>query len=91
MNLMRNIFGGGSPLNSGPFANISNLIQKFNQFVTNPFGFLTGMNFNIPQNLNGNPEAMVQHLRNSGQMSPEQFDQLSQMANTFQQFVQRKP
>lgn len=93
MNMMRNIFGGGAPLGNGggPFANIANLMQKFNQFVRNPFGALMGINVDIPQNLNGNPEGMVQHLRNSGQMSPEQFNQLSQMASTFQQFLQNKP
>lgn len=93
MNIMRNIFGGGAPFSGGgPFANITNLFQKFSQFIQNPFGALMGMgNLNIPQNLSGNPEAMVQHLRNSGQMSPEQFDQLSQMANTFQNLVQKKP
>jgi len=90
MNLMRNIFGGG-PQAGGPFSNIASLIQKFQQFITNPLGFLLGMNLNIPQNLGNDPQGMVQHLRNSGQMSPDQFDQLSQMANTFQQFLQKKP
>ena len=89
MNLMRNIFGWG-PQVGGIFNNISSLMQKFQQFITNPLGFLLGMNLNIPQNLGNDPQGMVQHLRNSGQMSPDQFDQLSQMANTFQQFLQKK-
>lgn len=91
MNMMRNIFGGGPPLGNGggPFANIAALLQKFNRFRKNPLGELLGINVDIPQNLNGNPEGMVKYLRDSGQMPPEQFNQLSQMANTFQQFLNK--
>lgn len=35
----------------------------------------------------GNPKAQVQQLLNSGRMTQAQFNQLSQMANQFQQML----
>lgn len=46
----------------------NDILSRFNQFK---------------QNFNGDPKAKVQELLNTGQMSQEQFNQLSQMANTF--------
>lgn len=74
--------GGGLP---GPLGNFANLMTKFNQFRQNPAGALMGINF--PQNVQGNPEAMVNYLRNSGQMSNEQFNQFSNLANQFGSFI----
>lgn len=88
MNMMRNLFGGGQGSGlPGPFGAISNLIQRFNRFKQNPLGELMGLNINVPQNLGGNPEAIVNYLRNSGQMTEEQFNELSQMANQFQNIM----
>ena len=39
------------------------------------------------QNFNGDPKAQVQQLLDSGQMSQQQFNQLSQMATQFQQMM----
>ena len=66
------------------FGNISNLMQKFNQFRQNPIGTIMGMGFNVPPHLQNNPQGTVNYLRNSGQMSEEQFNQFSQMAQQFQ-------
>lgn len=66
------------------FGNLSNLMQKFNQFRQNPIGAIIGMGFNVPPHLQNNPQATVNYLRNSGQMSEEQFNQFSQMAQQFQ-------
>lgn len=88
MNMMRNLFGGGQgPGLPGPLGGIANLFQKFNRFRQNPVGELMGMNINIPPNIQNNPEAIVNYLRNSGQMSEEQFNQMTQMANQFQSFL----
>lgn len=56
----------------GPFGNMMNMMQQFNQFRSA---------------FQGNPQQKVQELLNSGQMTQEQFNQLSQMARTFSQFV----
>jgi hypothetical protein len=39
------------------------------------------------QNFNGNPEAQVRQLLSSGQMTQQQFNQLSQAATQFQNFM----
>lgn len=60
--------------NAGPFGNMMNLMSRFNQF-RNTF--------------QGDPRATVQQLLDSGQMTQEQFNQLSQMANQFQGMMKR--
>lgn len=50
------------------FGNMQNFMNQFNQFEQN-FG------------KHENPQAMVQQLLDSGKMSQDQFNQLSQMAN----------
>ena len=39
------------------------------------------------QQFNGDPKQRVQELLNSGQMTQEQFNRLSSMAQVFQQFI----
>lgn len=94
MSLLSNLLGGQNtqPLsmpNNGPLSGIMNMarmMQKFKQFANSPVEALLGMNpnLNIPQNLMNNPEAAVKHLISTGQMSQEQFNQLSQAANQVQ-------
>lgn len=67
-----------------PMGNFFDMMQKFNQFRQNPIGALMGMGYNVPQHLQNNPEGTVNYLRNSGQMSEQQFNQFSQMAQQFQ-------
>lgn len=50
----------------------ANLMSQFNQFR---------------QNFNGDPKAQVQQLLDSGRMTQEQFNQLSQAATQFQQMM----
>lgn len=55
------------------------LMQMLPQFRQNPMGMLT-RRYNIPQNLN-NPQEIIQHLLNSGQISQEQVNNAMQMRN----------
>ena len=65
------LFGNSKP--SLPQNNLMGMLQQFNQFK---------------QQMSGkNPQEMVQQLLQSGQMSRQQFDQLSQMASQMQQFL----
>lgn len=68
----------------GMFGNMANMFQMFVQFRKNPVGALMQMGFNVPPHLQNNPQGIVNYLRNSGQMSEEQFNQFSQMAQQFQ-------
>lgn len=62
-------FGGGSgPKMPGPFSNFMNMMSQFSQFRSQ---------------FQGDPRQQVQELLNSGQMTQEQFNQLSSMANQF--------
>lgn len=64
-------FGMNQPA-TGPFGNLFNMISQFRQFRSQ---------------FQGDPKEKVQELLNSGQMTQEQFNQLSQMASQFQNIV----
>ena len=71
MNPLFNRFGNNIGNNTpapGPFGNVLNMVNAFRQFK---------------QNFQGDPREQVQNLLNSGQMSQEQFNQLSNMAAQF--------
>ena len=57
----------------------NNFMSLINQFQKNPMGMLM-QRFNIPQNLN-NPNDIIQHLLNTGQVSQEQVNKAMQMRN----------
>ena len=59
--------------------NMMQVFQMYNQLRSNPVGMLS-QRFNIPQNLN-NPNDIIQHLLNTGQVSQEQVNQAMQMRN----------
>ena len=63
--------------------NLMQLAQMYSQFRQNPMGFL-GRRYNIPQNLN-DPQEIIQHLLNSGQVSQEQVNRAMQMRNNLPQ------
>ena len=58
----------------GSFGNMTQLMNQYNEFKSN---------------FQGDPKQKVQELMNSGQMSQEQFAQLSSMAQTFQQLMHK--
>lgn len=62
-------FNQPSPAQANPLGNMMNLMQQFNQFRSS---------------FKGDPRKQVQQLLDSGQMSQEQFNQLSEMAKQFQ-------
>lgn len=57
----------------------NNILSLFQQFQTNPMQMLT-QKFNIPNNLN-DPQAIIQHLLNTGQISQDQVNDAMQMRN----------
>ena len=62
---------GNQPM-PGPFGNMQNMMQQFNQFR---------------QSFQGDPKQQVQQLLNSGKMSQAQFNQLKQMADQFMKMM----
>ena len=73
---------------SNPFFNalggsvMGNPMQMLSQLKSNPFALLSRAGFNIPANMS-NPQAIIQHLMNSGQISQQQFNSAQQMAQNF--------
>lgn len=67
-----------------PMGNMMQMMQLFNQFRQNPVGAIMQMGFNVPPHLQNNPQGTVNYLRNSGQMSEQQYNQFVQMAQMFQ-------
>ena len=61
-------------------ANANPIMKQFGQFRQNPMQFLLQKNINIPQEYMNDPHGAVQYLMNSGRMSQDQFNRLSQMA-----------
>lgn len=57
----------------------NNFLTMLNQFKQNPVGMLS-QKFNIPQNMN-DPNEILQHLLNSGQVSQDQVNKVMQMKN----------
>ena len=49
------------------------------QIQKDPIGMAKQAGYNIPDNLAGNPQAMVQHLINSGQIGGPKLQQAMQM------------
>lgn len=57
------------------------MLQMLAQIKQNPVGFLS-QKFNLPQNLN-DPNAILKHLIDSGQVTQEQVNQVMQMKDMF--------
>lgn len=76
---------------SDPFGSMGGFLSQFRGFMANPMKFFLQRRMNVPQTAMQNPQAAVQQLLNSGQMSQEQFNRLQQMARQIQknpQFMQ---
>lgn len=72
-NPLFNALGGGS---------MGNMMQMLTQLRQNPAGLLQKAGFNIPANING-PQAILQHLTQTGQINQQQLNQAQQMAQMF--------
>ena len=59
--------------------NANNLMNMYQQMQNNPTQFLS-QRFNIPKDMN-NPNDIIQHLLNSGQVSQGQVNSLMQLRN----------
>ena len=67
--------------NADPFGSFQNFMQMFRGFIANPMQILSQRGINLPQNAMQNPEAVVNQLVASGQMTQAQFNNLRSLAN----------
>lgn len=58
------------------------VMQLVQQLRNNPMSMLSRAGLNVPQSVN-NPQAIIQHLLNSGQITQEQYNQAQSMAQNF--------
>jgi len=68
-------------MNKGLFGGV-NPMQMLQRLQANPMQFLRQAGYNVPDNLN-DPNAIIQHLMNSGQVSQQRYEQARQIAAQF--------
>ena len=61
---------------------MGNLMNLLPQFKQNPLAMLQRAGLNVPANIS-NPQQMIQHLMNTGQITQGQYDSARQMAQMF--------
>lgn len=69
-NMLSRFFGGNNPM------------AMLSMLQSNPMQMLQNAGFKVPQNINS-PQAIIQYLAQSGQVSQAQLDQAQQMASMF--------
>ena len=62
---------------------MNNPLQMINQIRQNPIGFLMQRGINVPQNIANDPNAIIDHLMKSGQITQEQYNNAVKMAEQF--------
>lgn len=61
----------------------TNPFQLLNQLQQNPIQFVLQRGFKLPQNVGNNPNDIIQHLMNTGQVSQQQYDAAMNQAKQF--------
>ena len=62
---------------------MNNMFAQYQAFRQNPMQALIRKGMNIPQNIGNDPNAIVQHLLNTGQITQAQYNQAAQLARQF--------
>ena len=71
-------------------SSLFNMFGKQSPQINGGFANMMSQFQQFKQNFSGDPQQQVQQLLDSGQMSQQQFNQLSQMATQFQNMLRRK-
>ena len=61
----------------------SQMLQSLQQLKSNPMQFLMQRRFNIPPNISSDPNAILNHLMQTGQVNQQQVNAVYQMAQRF--------
>lgn len=69
-----NLFNGGNQM--------GNIMQMLGQLKNDPLGFVQRAGFSIPSGLS-NPQQIINHLTQTGQINQGQLNQAQQMAQMF--------
>lgn len=60
--------------------NLNNMLSMAQKLMNNPAQALLEANLNIPKEMTGNPQQIVQHLLNTGQITQAQVNSAMQMS-----------
>ena len=63
-------------------AGMPSLQEQLHQLKSDPFQFLVNRRLSIPQDIQNDPQAIIQHLLNTGQMSQQRYQQLQEYIKT---------
>lgn len=80
--------GGQNPMQR--MTQMMQMMALLPKFMKDPVCAMMSCGLNIPDNIQGNPQAMTNFLLNSGQMTQEQYDTVAPLANMAQSFFGRK-
>lgn len=62
----------------------ANLFQMATNLQNNPAAFLSRVGANVPQNIDlNNPNAIIQHLMSTGQVSQARYDNVMRFVNQY--------
>lgn len=61
----------------------NNMMGMLQQLKSNPMQFLMQRRFNVPQNIANDPQAILNHLLSSGQVSQDQVNAAYQRGKMF--------
>lgn len=61
----------------------NNILGYVQQLKQNPMQFLMARRFNVPQEMAGDPNAILQHLLKTGQVNQQQVDAAYRFAQQF--------
>lgn len=70
-----------------PFGSFGGMMGKFRSFLQNPMQLITQRIPNMPQGIQGDPDAMIQFMLDNGYANQEMYN----MANKIGQQVQQNP
>lgn len=62
---------------------MNNLLQSLQMLKTNPMQFLMQRRLNVPQNIANDPQAIINHLLQTGQISQQQVNAAYQQMGQF--------
>ena len=64
-------------------SNPMDMMQMLQQFKANPMQYLMQRRFNVPANMANDPQAIINHLLKTGQVSQQQINNVYQQMSQF--------
>ncbi len=59
---------------------MNNPLQLLSELERNPIEFIIKRGFNLPNNIDTDPNAIIQHLMNTGQITQDQYNNVVKQA-----------